>query len=584
MATQLQIRRGTTAQMNAFTGAEGELAVNTTTDTLHVHDGATAGGKALARADGSNIATYAGSFTTIAASGAITGNVTGNLTGSILTAAQTNITSVGTLSTLAVTGEITANGGIALGDSDKATFGASDDLQIYHDGSNSRIVDAGTGILTIQASSQLGIYNADATQVSAEFVNDGKVGLRFSGSEKLATTATGIDVTGNVNIGSGASISPDADADNLVIQENGAAGITIGSSASSVGSIRFADSGSPRAGMIYYNHVGNEMRFYTLATEAYRITAARDMYFGQTSGSAADVGHIMQANGVMFHTADATTGMYLRRLNSDGGILEFRKDSTSVGSIGTLSGTMYIGNGDCNLLFTGASDQMLPVGTNGATKDGQLDLGSAGNRFKDLYLSGQVNTKTIAAQRGNAGTLIQASSSSGNGSGIINFMSSLTSSSNNTNCVHYQGTTQGINSYKLLGNGSSTWSSDINLKRDVETARDGYLEDVKALRVVKYKWKNDPDSSLELGLIAQEVEAIFPSLVTEDKNAIGDEVLYTADDQIPEGKDVGDVKLEGTTYKGVKYSVLPIIMLKAIQEQQATIEALTQRIGTLENN
>jgi len=72
MATQLQIRRGTTAQMNAFTGAEGELAVNTTTDTVHVHDGSTAGGFALAKADGSNIATYAGSFTTLAASGAST--------------------------------------------------------------------------------------------------------------------------------------------------------------------------------------------------------------------------------------------------------------------------------------------------------------------------------------------------------------------------------------------------------------------------------------------------------------------------------------------------------------------------------
>jgi len=170
-------------------------------------------------------------------------------------------------------------------------------------------------------------------------------------------------------------------------------------------------------------------------------------------------------------------------------------------------------------------------------------------------------------------------------------MSSLTSLSNNANCAHYQGTTQGIASYKLLGNGSSTWSSDINLKRDVETTRDGYLEDVKALRVVKYKWKNDPDSGLELGLIAQEVEAIFPSLVTEDKNAIGDEVLYTPDDQIPEGKDVGDVKLEGTTYKGVKYSVLPIIMLKAMQEQQAIIESqataitdLTTRLTALENN
>ena len=69
---------------------------------------------------------------------------------------------------------------------------------------------------------------------------------------------------------------------------------------------------------------------------------------------------------------------------------------------------------------------------------------------------------------------------------------------------------------------------------------------------------------------------------TADKNAIGDAVLYTAEDLIPEGKATGDVKVEGTTYKGVKYSVLPIIMLKAIQEQQTLIELLTARVAALE--
>jgi hypothetical protein len=145
---------------------------------------------------------------------------------------------------------------------------------------------------------------------------------------------------GNVGIGSGASISADADADNLVIQENGAAGITIGSSASSVGSIRFADSGSPRAGMIYYNHVGNEMRFYTNATEAYRITAARDMYFGQTSGSAADVGIILQAAGNIFATVDGGPPLLLRRNTSDGEMLRFSKNSSIVGTISTNANSL----------------------------------------------------------------------------------------------------------------------------------------------------------------------------------------------------------------------------------------------------
>ena len=44
MAGILQLRRGTTTEHNTFTGAEGEVTVDTTKDTLVVHDGSTAGG------------------------------------------------------------------------------------------------------------------------------------------------------------------------------------------------------------------------------------------------------------------------------------------------------------------------------------------------------------------------------------------------------------------------------------------------------------------------------------------------------------------------------------------------------------
>lgn len=44
MATQLQLRRGTTAENNAFTGAIGEVTVDTDTNALRVHDGSTTGG------------------------------------------------------------------------------------------------------------------------------------------------------------------------------------------------------------------------------------------------------------------------------------------------------------------------------------------------------------------------------------------------------------------------------------------------------------------------------------------------------------------------------------------------------------
>lgn len=48
MSTQLKLRRGTTAQHSSFTGAQGEITVDTTKNTIVVHDGVTAGGKPLA--------------------------------------------------------------------------------------------------------------------------------------------------------------------------------------------------------------------------------------------------------------------------------------------------------------------------------------------------------------------------------------------------------------------------------------------------------------------------------------------------------------------------------------------------------
>ena len=49
MATQVQFRRGTTSAHGSFTGAVGEVTVDTTLDTLRVHDGSTAGGIRIAK-------------------------------------------------------------------------------------------------------------------------------------------------------------------------------------------------------------------------------------------------------------------------------------------------------------------------------------------------------------------------------------------------------------------------------------------------------------------------------------------------------------------------------------------------------
>ena len=56
MAKLLKLRRGTTSQHSSFTGAEGEVTIDTSKDTAVVHDGSQAGGRPLAREDLNNVA------------------------------------------------------------------------------------------------------------------------------------------------------------------------------------------------------------------------------------------------------------------------------------------------------------------------------------------------------------------------------------------------------------------------------------------------------------------------------------------------------------------------------------------------
>ncbi len=103
--------------------------------------------------------------------------------------------------------------------------------------------------------------------------------------------------------------------------------------------------------------------------------------------------------------------------------------------------------------------------------------------------------------------------------------------------------------------------SDAKLKENITDATPK-LDKLNQVRVVNYNLIGDEKK--QLGVIAQELEQIFPSIV--DETADRDE----------EGNDLG------TTTKSVKYSVFVPMLIKAIQEQQALITSLTTRITALE--
>ena len=162
--------------------------INTDLDTLdtvvNAIGGKTAAGT-LSYADSAKLATTSGGVT-----------VTGLTTTTDLTATGTT-----TLAGASTTADIT------FGDNDKAIFGAGSDLQIYHDGNHSVIKDAGTGNLQINA----GNFNVNNVANSANIIvgNDGgAVNLYYDGNKKIATTSTGVDITGTLtsdNVGIGTS-------------------------------------------------------------------------------------------------------------------------------------------------------------------------------------------------------------------------------------------------------------------------------------------------------------------------------------------------------------------------------------------
>ena len=79
------------------------------------------------------------------------------------------------------------------------------------------------------------------------------------------------------------------------------------------------------------------------------------------------------------------------RKSTDGTIAEFRKDGSTVGTIGTLGNYLTIGDEDTSIRFHAGVDSILPHNsTTNANRDASIDFGNASNRFKDLYLSGGV--------------------------------------------------------------------------------------------------------------------------------------------------------------------------------------------------
>ena len=120
--------------------------------------------------------------------------------------------------------------------------------------------------------------------------------------------------------------------------------------------------------------------------------------------------------------------------------------------------------------------------------------------------------------------------------------------------------------------------SDIKLKMDIVDAGEQW-DDIKAVRVRKYKLKDDPNKIVQIGVIAQELEQTSPGLVSVSEDEVPHEVEVIDEDGNAHVS--VEYRKNGEVTKSVLYSVLFMKSVKALQEAMVRIELLESEVNKL---
>jgi hypothetical protein len=347
-----------------------------------------------------------------------TGVTTSTGTGSVVLSASPTFTGTVTIPAASVTGDV------SFGDNDKAIFGAGNDLQIYHDGSGSYIDEQGNGPLYIRASNQLFLQSSAGDNYLVATAG-GAVNLRHNGSIKIATTSTGIDVTGTVT------------SDGLTVDDVISIDTSTGSAFSSTGNLKIdidsdnnatdrvfqitSDSGDKvllqveEGGDIsFYEDTGTTPKFFWDAS-AERLGIGTSSPDDKLTLSQSHGPNITIYNPTNYGTSPGTSPSS----RNDHGISWYGNLGTQFGSSNTFGEVNYIksvledlgtgasvGNGLYALTFGttyvgpgfSSVQERLRIDSSGNVlcgSDGGGDIGSPTKRWDDLHLSGTANLATI---------------------------------------------------------------------------------------------------------------------------------------------------------------------------------------------
>jgi len=263
-------------------------------------------------------------------------------------------------------GTATFNHDVKLSDNSKAFFGTGNDLQIYHDGTNSYISDQGTNDLKILAT-DFQLKNTADNEFMMTAVTDGAVTLYHNNVVKIATTSAGVDITGGFNATVGSTITTADNTDTLTL-------VSTDADASSGPNLRMYRNNDSNAdddvlGVIEYegrNDNSQDVRYVQLTSQANDITD------GSEDGS--------------YYISTMVAGALSNRINvrptetifnEESKDLDFRVES----------------NGNANMLFVNGGTDRIGVGINDPVQAlevrGQIGISASGtgSKFLGFYSS-----------------------------------------------------------------------------------------------------------------------------------------------------------------------------------------------------
>jgi hypothetical protein len=356
-------------------------------------------------------------------------------------------------------------------------------LEVTHDADRAvNFVKTGANTFSIEHDvNQFYFWNQTTSESPLLFQNDGDVIING----------------GNVGIGTS---SPSAYTGYATLALNGSSG---GELDLMVGGTNKGALFSSASSIVLQSTSGSDLPlvFRTNSEERMRIDSSGHLLVGTTDASSSVAGFRAYSGGNGAFTI-AGQPLELNRLSSDGSILGFQKDGATVGSIGTRASLLKIGTGDVGLLFNSSSDAILPENIDGgAGRDGAIDLGVAGAKFKDIYLSGGV--RNVNGDGFNAAT-------DGGETAIV--------PADTSGPLDNQGNI-GLSSYRwndaYITNGVTT-GSDERDKQNIAELDDAERRVAVACKSLlrKWRWKDavankGDEARIHFGIIAQDLQAAF---------------------------------------------------------------------------